>query len=399
MKKSMGNGFPGKKIVNCSGSIRIQQKVAEENTETENENVRADVSRKLEIKVNQLLEENKKLISYLEHKTKDWQFAEEKARMYESRAADLNAKYNAANAKEAGDDLCDVHTELELLRKQMNEAHKRLQDETRDEAKLQQSLQELSEQHGEQMRYNRAEINSMNSRISKLETTNAALNGRIYDLEQFLQKERTRHVADIAYMGAELQRCHDEIAQQLHEYQDLMDIKDSLDFEVPAYDNLLCDETDISQTEYFITSSNDIEVSKCEPKVTVQNKGTTEVQIDGSCVKCKSRSLEIDGGTPVSQWYVASAIYEPQTKIMMKPRKWKSGENIMTTMFNEEEFAGADRVKRTIIRHVSSNRIINEEGFSDEKYPLQRKWIYHVFHRRKISPHPSWLLKVLGAIT
>lgn len=129
------------------------------------------------------------------------------------------------------------------------------------EAKLQQSLQELREQYEGQMRGNRDEIemlyeqkiknlqaaanrnssaagnaieelratrtriDGLNSRINELESTNSALNARIRDLEQLLDDERARHNADISNLEAELQRLRDEMAQQLQEYQDLMDIK------------------------------------------------------------------------------------------------------------------------------------------------------------------------------
>lgn len=231
--------------------------------------------------------------------------------MYESRAADLSAKYSAANAdrKKAIDELNDLQKELDRLRKQLDEARKNLEDETlarvdlenniqslreeltfkdqihsqeinetrsrrqveiseidgrlceQYEAKLQQSLQELREQYEGQMRGNRDEIemlyenkiknlqsaanrnsaaassaieelratrtriDGLNARISDLESTNASLNARIRELEQLLDHERARHNVEIAALDAELQRMRDEMALQLQEYQDLMDIK------------------------------------------------------------------------------------------------------------------------------------------------------------------------------
>ncbi|XP_073821399.1 lamin Dm0-like [Musca autumnalis] len=394
--------------VQFSGRVGSTQEVVRgsETTETQNENVRVDVSRKLKIEVNQLREKNEQLKARLEQRTTDWQIAEKKARMYGSRAADLNAKYDAVNAytKEAGDELCEVHAELVFLRKQMKEAHKRLQDEararielegniqrlrceltfkekfhseeinelrTRLSAQYEATLQELRVQFEGQMSSNRAEINIMKSRIIELEATNATLNARNYDLEKLLDNERARHVTDFANMEAELQLCRDEMAQQLQEST--------------AYDKLLCVEEDSSQTEWVVTSrEDDIEISKGYPKARVQQKG----------------EVQIDGGATVSQMFVTDSAQEPPTKIMMKPRKWKSGENIKTTLYNaNEEVAGADRVKRRIIRHVSNHSIINEESSSAEKNPPRRKWLYHVFHRGKKSHHPYWLLKVLGAIT
>ncbi|XP_073820635.1 lamin-C-like [Musca autumnalis] len=411
------------------GSIDSQQGSVEETSETQNENVHVDVSRKLNIEVNQLREKNEQLKVRLEQTTNDRQIAEKKARMYESRAADLNAKYDAATAytKEASDELCEVHAELVLLRKQIKEdAQARIELEgniqhLRNELTfkekfhseeinelrtglskqygtiLQQSLQELREQHEGKMRkmkmlyeqkikdlqaeanresvaasraieeldVSHQNIESLYIRISKLESTNAALNGRNCDLEKLLANERRRHASEIANVDAELQQLQESV----------------------VYDKLLYDEEVSSQTEWAVTSREyDIEISKGDPKARVQQKGTNEVQIDG--------------GATVSQRFVTDTAQEPPTKIMMKPRKWKSGENIKSTLYNaNEEVAGADRVKRRIIRHVSNHRIIDEESSSAEKNPPRRKWIYHVFHRGKRSHHPYWLLKVLGAIT
>ncbi|XP_073831795.1 lamin-C-like [Musca autumnalis] len=370
-----------------------------------------------------------------------------KARIYGSQVADVSAKYNTPHAKKekAVEKLGEVQKESECLRKQLDEARKYLNAESmirtdlqnriqslRDEltfkeqnhlreideiysshqleisvvderlceqykALLQQSLQELREQHEGQMRkmkmlyeqkikdlqaepnresvaasrtieeldVSHQNIESLYIRISMLESTNAALNGRNCDLEKLLANERRRHASEITKVDAELQQLQESV----------------------VYEKLLYDEEVSSQTEWVVTSREyDIKISKGDPKAKVQQKGTNEVQIDG--------------GSTVSQRFVTDTAQEPPTKIMMKPRKWKSGENIKTTLYNaNEEVAGADRVKRRIIRHVSNHSIINEEISSAEKNPPRRKWIYHVFHRGKKSHHPYWLLKVLGAIT
>ncbi|XP_073814239.1 lamin Dm0-like [Musca autumnalis] len=323
--------------------------------ETENENVRSDVSRKFKSEIYRIREENERLKATLDQKATACSIVEENARLYESRVEDLRAKYNAANSEKEKtvEDLDELRKYFEYQQKNIHSLRNELtfKDQihseeinelrTRLSAQYEATLQELRAQFEGQMSSSRAEINIMKK---------------------------------IARQEVEFQRCRDEMAQQLQESA--------------AYDKLLCGEEDSSQTEWVVTSrEDDIEISKGDPKAKVQQKSTNEVQIDG--------------GATVSQRFVTSTAQEPPTKIMMKPRKWKSGENIRTTLYNanEEELAGADRVKRTIIRHVSGHRIINEGSISGEKYPLRRNWIYHVFHGGKRSPHPYWLLKVLGAIT
>lgn len=91
----------------------------------------------------------------------------------------------------------------------------------------------------EEIRITRSSMDGLQSRIRELEGTNSSLSARIHELEKLLDAERDRYVRDLAGLEAELARLRDQMAHQLQEYSDLMDIKVSLVMEIAAYDKLL----------------------------------------------------------------------------------------------------------------------------------------------------------------
>ncbi|XP_046755114.1 lamin-L(III) isoform X1 [Gallus gallus] len=269
----------------------------------------------------------------------------------------------------------------------------------------------------EELMETKLRVGNLTSEINHYQSQNAALENKVKELQEMLDKDRDLHRRRMAEKEKEMAQTQKKVQEQLEEYEHLLDVKLALDLEINAYRKMLEGEEQrlnispsasshsiatqaTSEGRRFLHGrKRKMKAKKREHSAgfkTVQHASSSgkvsieEIDADGNFVRLKNNSDEdqplhgwvlrrhlesvsdvaykfpsqftLQAGQVVTIWGAAAGVSPGPSDLVWKSQKsWGSGFNIGVTLITDE---GEELAERKLM-HVPRGE---ESGEQDDEY-------------------------------
>ncbi|XP_046632521.1 lamin Dm0-like [Daphnia pulicaria] len=358
-----------------------------------------------------------------------------KQQMYEREMTEVRSNKQVEISEIDGRLQEQYQARLQSTLQELREQYESQIQQSRDEVEVlyQNKVEDLEDQvkkqrgaagaHYEELIQARNRLKDANLKLSELELANSHMKDRLGEMERNMETERQTHATAMQDASAvyssmcqgEITRLREQMAIQLQEYQDLMDIRTALDMEISAYRKLLeGEETRLKLTPTagastsqstragtpsrrtptralkrkrtmleesssysladFITSSSakgEVQVDEVDSEgkfIRLINKSEKEVSLSGWQLVHKAqetetiykfhRSLKVAPGGTVSVWSAGSGTaHEPPSTLVMKEQRWFVAKEMVTQLLDS---SGEEMAQRESKRAQTSTSILRQ---------------------------------------